>query len=102
MDESALKTTNYPSFSGPGTLGDKILNRIIREKFFELTVKLRRQRLIMRQDKRRLIQLLDDIRHRKCLARTGDAKERLTLVALLKALNQLCDRLRLVASGLVF
>ena len=102
MDKSESNNTRYTPFSGPGTLGDKILHCVIREEFFELAVKLRRQRLVVSDDQRRFIQLLDDIRHRKRLARTGDTKEGLALVTFLKAFNQIGDSLGLVAGGGVF
>ena len=53
----------------------------------------------MGDDQRRFIQLLDDICHRESLARTGDAKEGLTLVAFLEAFDQVSDGLGLVAGG---
>ena len=56
------------------------------EEFFELAVELCRQSLVMGDDQRRLIQLLDDVRHRKGFAGAGDAQKGLALVdRLLKA-----------------
>ena len=73
MDKSEPNNTRYPPFSSSGTLGDKVLHSIVREKLLELAVELCRQGLIMGDDQRRFIQLCDDIRHRKRLARSGDA-----------------------------
>ena len=87
MDKSAPNNTRYPPFSGSGTLGDEILYSIVREKFLELTVELGRQSLVMSNDKRRFIQLLDDVCHCKRLTRAGDAQKGLALVALLETFD---------------
>ena len=55
MDKSEPNNTSHPLFSVPGTLGDEILYGIVREKFLELAVELRRQSLIVRNDQRRFI-----------------------------------------------
>ena len=55
MDKSESNNTRYPPFSGSGTLGDKILHSIVREKLLELAVELRRQRLVVGDDQRRFI-----------------------------------------------
>ena len=55
MDKSEPNNTSYPLFSVPGTLGDEILYGVVREKFLELAVELRRQSLIVRNDQRRFI-----------------------------------------------
>ena len=55
-------------------LGHKILHCILREKFLELTVQLCSKGLIVRYYQSRLIQLLDDIRHSKCLTGTRNSK----------------------------
>ena len=54
----------------------------------------------MRQDQRGPLHLLDDIRHRKRLARARGTEECLVLLAAGNALHQLFDRRRLIASGL--
>ncbi len=51
-------------------VGHKILHRILREHLLEFSVELRRKRLVVGDDQRRLLQFLNDIRHRKCLAGT--------------------------------
>ena len=70
LDETARKNTRYTSFSGPGTLGHKILHRVLREELLKLAVELRREGFIVGDDQRRLVQLLDDIGHREGLAGT--------------------------------
>ena len=102
MDKSESNNTRYPPFSCPGTLGDKVLHRIVGEELLELAVELCRQCLVVRNDQRWFIQLLDDIGHRKGLTGAGDAKECLALVAFFKAPDQLLDGLGLVAGGFVF
>ena len=102
LDGTARKSTKYTSFPGSGTLGDKIFHRVVREKFLELTVELRRQGLVVSDDQRGFIQLRNDIRHGKRLARSGNAKEGLTLVAFLEAFDQVSDSLGLVAGWFIF
>ena len=58
----------YSSFSVSDTLGDEILYGVVRKKFLELAVELCSQSLVVGDDKRRFIQLLDDIRHRESLS----------------------------------
>ena len=53
----------------------------------------------MCQYKRRLIQLLDHICHRKGLAGTSHPQQRFELISFLKSLHQLLDRLRLISGG---
>lgn len=102
MDKSAPNNTKYPPFPGPGTLGDKILHRVLREKFLEFPIKLPGQRLVVGDHQRRPVQGLDDIRHGEGLAGAGHAKKRLELIALLKAVHQLSNSRGLVAGGGVF
>lgn len=71
----------------PLRLADKILHRILREEFLELAVELRRQRLIVRNDQSRFVELCNDICHGKGLTGAGNTKQSLELVALLKALD---------------
>ena len=54
----------------------------------------------MRNDQCRLVHLLNDICHGKCLAGAGDAQQRLGVVTLMDALHQRFYRLRLVAGRL--
>lgn len=83
-------------------LGDKIFYCVIRKELFKFPIQLRRQSLIMRNDQRWFIQLLYDIRHRKCLTGSGNSKQRLTLVSFFETTNQLLNRLRLISDRLIF
>ena len=83
-------------------IGDKVFHCILREKFLELTVKLSRQCLIVRNDQSRLIQLCDDVRHCKGLTGAGHTKQSLELIAFLEASYQFFDRLGLIAGWLVW
>ncbi len=86
---------------------DEILHRVLGEEVLHLRVQLGRERLVRRQDQGRALHLVDHLRHGEGLARAGDAEQH--LVALRRgrsafaaeALDQLDDRLRLVAGGLV-
>ena len=54
-------------------VGDEVLDRVIGEELLELVVELRGQGLVVRENKRRAIGLLDDLGHGEGLARAGDA-----------------------------
>ena len=81
-------------------IGHKIFYRILREKFFKLTIKLGRKCLIMCNNQRRLIQCGNNIRHRKGLTGTGNSQKCLELVPLPKTIDQCFDCLRLVSGRL--
>ena len=83
-------------------LGDKIFHCVIWKELFKFPIKLRSQCLIMCYDQRWFIQLLDDIRHGKCLTRSGDAKQCLALIAFFEPFDQFFDRLWLVAGWFIF
>lgn len=83
-------------------VGDKVFHCVIGEKLLKFAVKLRRQGLVVGDDKRRLVQRLDDVGHCKRLARSRDAQKRLKLISFFKALHQLGDSLGLIAGGGVF
>ena len=55
----------------------------------------------MREDERRPIRLLDDLGHGEGLARAGDAKQHLVLLARAETFHQLLDSAGLVAARLV-
>ena len=78
-------------------VADKILHRVLREELLKLAVKLRRQRLIMGNHQRRLLHLLDQIRHREGLAGPRHAHQSLIFPALRDPRGKSVDRLRLVA-----
>ena len=81
-------------------IGDEILDRVFREELAHLRIQLRRQRLVRRHDQRRPPRLRDDVGHGVGLARTGHPQQGLVGQAVIDALDQLGDGLRLVASGL--
>ncbi len=73
----------------------------MREEVLELRVKLRRQRLVVAHDQRRLAVVADQVRHRERLPGPRHAQQRLMPVPRLQRLRQLRNRLRLVALRLV-
>ncbi len=73
-----------------------------REESLELAVELGGQRLVMRDNERRPVQLLDDIGHGEGLAGASDAEQGLALEALIQAFDEFGDGLRLIAGGLEF
>ena len=81
-------------------VGDKVLDRVVREELLHLAVELRRKRLVVGDDECRLLQLLNHIRHRKGLARARHADQGLELIARAKPVDQFLYGLRLVARRL--
>ena len=51
-------------------IGHKILHSVMREKFLQLIIKLRRKRFVVCNHKRWLLQPLNDVRHGKGFAGT--------------------------------
>ena len=82
-------------------IADEIAHGVFGEKLAELAGQLRRQRLVVGDDQRRAAEVFDDVGHGECLARAGDAQKHLMLEALLHALGQRGDGLRLIARGLI-
>ena len=80
---------------------NEIAHGAVREEFAELARQLRRQRLVVRDDERRALKPFDDVRHCERLARAGHAQKHLISLALLNALHQLLNRLRLIAPRLI-
>ncbi len=78
---------------------DEILDRIVREKLFELLVELPRQRLIMDQHQRRFLDPLDHIGHREGLPGTGDPQQGLVLLSTQNPGGQLLNGLALITAG---
>ena len=81
-------------------VADEILDGIVGEERLELAVELGRQDLVRRQHDRRPLHLGDDVRHGEGLARAGHAQQHLILLLPPQALDQIDDRLRLVAGRL--
>lgn len=101
MDKSVPNNTRYPPFSGPGTLGHKILHCILREELLEFAVKLCSKRLVVTDDQRGLLHSLYNIGHGEGLAGACDAHQRLSPLPLQNAVCDLVHRLRLVAHEFV-
>ena len=80
---------------------DEVLDRVLGEELAELVAELRRQRLVVRDHERGPLDLLDRERHRGRLARAGHPEQRLEAVALLDALRERRERLRLVCDWAV-
>ncbi|MBV6417344.1 MAG: hypothetical protein CMLOHMNK_02006 [Steroidobacteraceae bacterium] len=80
---------------------DEVLDGILREELAELAIELRGERLVVRDHERRPLHLRDDIRDRECLARAGDAEQRLVREAVAEPFDELRDGLRLIARGRV-
>jgi hypothetical protein len=78
---------------------DEVLDRVLGEELAELRVELRGEGLVGRDHQRRAPGAGDDVGHRVGLARAGDAEQRLVRETVVQALDQLVDRLRLVACG---
>ena len=78
------------------------MHGIVREKFFVFLGELRGKRFVVGDDKRRLLDLLDDIGDGKSFARSGNAKKRLFFQTFFNSFHKLFDGFRLVACGRVF
>ncbi len=83
-------------------IGDEVFDRVVREKALHLAVELRGQGLVRREDDRRPPGAGDDMRHRKGLARAGDAEQHLVALVAGEPFAQFVDRLRLVAGRAEF
>ena len=81
-------------------IGNVVIHRVIREKAFQLRVKLRGERLVVGNHQRGPVHPGDQIRHRERLAAPGHPQQALVLVARLQRLEQLADGLLLVPGGL--
>ena len=71
------------------------------KKRLELVVELRRQGLVVGQNQRGTVDLLDHLGHGEGLARTGDAQQDLVLVAVKDTAGERLDGFLLVAAGCV-
>ena len=80
-------------------IGNEVLHRRIGEEPLELGAELGRQRLVVGQHQRGLLDPFDDLGHGVGLAGARDAQQHLELVAPQDALAQLLDGLRLIALG---
>jgi hypothetical protein len=79
---------------------DEILDGILGEELAHLPVELGRQGLVRREDERGPTILANDVGDRERLARAGDTQQDLIAIAALEPIEELNDRLRLIALGL--
>jgi len=80
-------------------IADEIFDRVVREETLELTIKLRREDLVRREDQRGPLHRLDHLGHRERLARPRDAEQHLITLAGLRRLDEFLDRGRLIPRG---
>ncbi len=77
-----------------------VFDRVAREELLELGVKLRRERLVVGEDQRRALSLLDDLGDGEGLAGAGRAEQNLVVITLVQPLDQLGNRGGLIARRL--
>ena len=82
-------------------VADEVFDGVAGEKAFELGVKLRGERLVVRNDERGLVHVFDDVGDGERFARAGDAEQHLMFRAGQQPVGQLRNRLRLVPGGFV-
>ncbi len=80
-------------------VGDEVLDRVVGKEALELLVQLGGERLVVREDERRLLNLLDHPRDGVGLPRAGDTEQCLPVHPSAIARRQLFDCLGLVARG---
>ena len=81
-------------------VADEVLDGVVREELAELGVELGGERLVVGEDEGRPVDALDRPGQRRGLARAGRAEQRLVADAPLEPVDELVDRLRLVAGRL--
>src|SRR5690606_12163171 len=79
---------------------DEVVHGVLRKERPELAAQLRRQRLVVRDDQRRLLHPLDHLGHGERLARAGRAEEGQPPGPVQERIAELFDRLGLVTGGL--
>ena len=79
----------------------EIFHAVVRKKLAELIAKLRRERLVVRDDERRAVDVFDDVRHRKRFAAARDAHEHLRTDAVKHPFRKFFYRLRLISRRLI-
>ena len=82
-------------------IADEELDRIVGEEARKLAIELGGEDLVRGEHERRALQGFDHLRHRVGLAGAGDAEQDLGLFVLAELIDQLGDRRRLVARGLI-
>ena len=79
----------------------EVVDGIVGEELPELARELGGKRLVGREHERGHLKTLDGLGHREGLARTRDAQQRLVAHAILYAVHEALDCLRLIAGKLV-
>ena len=82
-------------------IADEVLDGVGREELLELVVKLRGERLVVRENQRGPIGLLDDLGHGEGLAGAGHPQQHLVLLAGTQPVDKLADGAGLIALGRV-
>ncbi len=82
-------------------VADEVLDRVTGKELLELVIELGGEGLVVGEDQRRTVGLLDDLGHGEGLAGAGDAEEDLVFFAGGETANELVDGARLVAAGLI-
>ena len=82
-------------------IGHEVLHRVVGEELLELLAQLGRQGLVVGQHQGGPLDGLDDLGHGEGLAGAGDTQQHLLVQAVLHALGQLFNGLRLVAGRLI-
>ncbi len=83
-------------------IGDEELDRVVGKELAELGAKLCRKGLIVCEDEGGTVAFCADVCHCKGLTRARNAEEGLHTVAAVDAVDELLDRLGLIACGLIF
>ena len=82
-------------------IADEIFDGVMGEEGFEFVEELRREGLIVRENDGRAVDFLDHLGDGEGFAGAGDAEENLVAIAIVYTSDELGDRLRLVAAGIV-
>ena len=77
------------------------MNFVVGKKLFEFAEQLGSESFVVRQNQRRHVLLSDNIRHCKSFTATRHAEQHLLALAVVQTIQQLGDRLRLIASRLI-
>ena len=80
-------------------VGDEVLDGVVGEELFELVVKLGGEGLVVREDERGALRLLDNLGHGESFAGAGDAEQHLIFFTGGKTADELGDGAGLVALG---
>ena len=77
------------------------MNFVVGEKLFEFAEQLGSESFVVRQNQCRHIPLSDNVRHCKSFTAARHAEQHLLALAVVQTIQQLGDRLRLIASRLI-